>query len=330
MEPTNMENSGPMRSNYVWPLPPGGESATDRLLRGAIDLHHHGFPEFSLENTYRMDDWDELGLSSAAGLSGVVLKSHMWPTVGRAYLLTRMLPDIEVIPSITLNTVAGGFSPVAVESAALQGARVLFMPTWSAANDIENKGFSSILGRHVPTIFESISRGGLRATDSSGRLLPEVRECLSVAREHGMLVCTAHLSPTESLAVAAAAVDMGIEEIVFSHPDSKSVNANREQIRDMAVLGACCEFCILGMMPAYQRTSVQSILDIMQDVTAEKLVITTDYYGEWSPPGAEMMRMAIGVLLAAGVTEADLQTVFKDNPRRLLASSLRRYPSRLL
>jgi hypothetical protein len=301
--------------------PPGGPTATDRLLHGAIDLHHHGYPELNLGTLGRMDDVHEFQISRAMGMAAVVLKSHMWPTVGRAYLLNQMLPGIDIIPSITLNTIVGGFSPIAVESAALQGARVLFMPTWSAANDIEKGGFSSLVGQYIPTAGRLPLERALRALGPNGKVLPEVVECLAVAAEHGMLLCTAHISPTESLAVAAAARDLGIEGIVFSHPDSRSVGANPEHIRDMAQLGACCEFCVIGMMPAYQRTSVKSILDTVADISASRVIITTDYFGEWFPPGAEMMRLAIGTLLSAGLSEEQVGHMVKTTPEKLLAQS---------
>src|SRR5215207_9008423 len=95
---------------------PGGTSAADELLQGAIDVHHHGYPEISFDLKTRYEDVDELRLARDAGMAAIVLKSHMWPTVGRAYHLRRLVPGIEPIPSITLNPIVGGFSPMAVES----------------------------------------------------------------------------------------------------------------------------------------------------------------------------------------------------------------------
>jgi hypothetical protein len=308
------------------PYPPGGPTLADRLLVGAIDLHHHGYPEMSLATLSRADDADEFRMSRAAGMAAVVLKSHMWPTVGRAYLLSQMAPGIEIIPSITLNTVAGGFNPAAVESAALQGARVMFMPTWSAANDIERGGFSSVIGQYIPRLTRQTIGSGLRAIGPSGKVLPEVLECLSVAAEHGMLLCTAHISPVESIALAQAARDAGIDEIVFSHPHAKSVGATPEHIRDMAQLGACCEFCIISMLPAYGGTSIKTVLDVLAELPPERVVITTDHFYEFYPPGAEMMRMIIGSLLHAGVSEKDVAQIFRGNPQRLLAKSRARHP----
>lgn len=91
----------------------------------------------------------------------------------------------------------------------------------------------------------------------------------------------------------------------------------------MAQLGACCEFCVIGMMPAYQRTSIKSILDTVADVSASRVIITTDFFGEWFPPGAESMRLAIGTLLASGLSEEQVSQMVKGNPERLLDQSRR-------
>lgn len=296
--------------------PPGGPALVDQLLVGAIDLHHHGFPEINFELRTRTEDLEEIRNSQRAGMGGVVIKSHMWPTVGRAYLLRSMVPGIDVIPSITLNTVVGGFNPTSIESAAEQDARVLFMPTWSAANDLRRGGVSKFFSGYLKGIAALKPERGLTVTGPDGKVLPEVKECLAVAAHYGMCVFTGHISPRESIALAGCAKDYGIDEVVFSHPDSNSVGATRDEIREMNALGAVCEFCALGFL--YQRISPKTALEILADVTADRAIITTDYFYDWVPPGAEMMRMLIGTFLRHGVPAADITRMVKTNPERLL------------
>jgi hypothetical protein len=296
--------------------PPGGAALVDRLLVGAIDLHHHGYPEINFELRTRTEDVEELRNSQRAGMAGVVIKSHMWPTVGRAYLLRSMVPEIDVIPSLTLNTVVGGFNPTSVESAAEQGARVLFMPTWSAANDLERGGISKFFAGHLKGIAALKPDKGLRVTGPDGKVLPGVKECLSVAGQYGMCVFTGHISPRESIALAECAKDYGINEIVFSHPDSNSVGATRDEIRAMAALGAIHEFCALGFL--YQRISPKTALEILAEVTPDRAIMTTDYFYDWVPPGAEMLRMLIGMFLRHGVSAGDIEKMVKTVPERLL------------
>jgi len=305
-----------MLSEY--PMPPGGPTDADLLIQGAIDFHHHGYPEISLAHKTRHEDVDELAISRAAGMAGIVLKSHMWPTVGRAYHLKRLVPGIEVIPSITLNPIVGGFSPIAVESAALQGARVVFFPTWGAAHDRKRGGMSHYLKGFLKQAAQLTSDTGLTVTDENGRVRPEVAECLAVAAEHNMVICTGHISPRESIALAQRAKDFKIETIVFSHPDSHSVGATREEIRDMVQLGAVCEFCTLGLLPRFQRLSPRTAIEIIEEITPDKSIITTDYFFEWSPPAAETLRMLAGTFLELGMSVADVRKMMRDTPARLL------------
>jgi hypothetical protein len=307
-----------MTSNY-YPYPPGGATATDRILKGAIDLHHHGFPEISFEAKTRLEDVDEMSIARNAGMLGIVLKSHMFPTMGRAYHLRNLVPGIEIFPSITLNYAVGGLNPLAIESAAKQGAKVVFMPTWSAEHDIERGGMSRHLRHFIDRAESTLRPGkGIRLTGTNGKLLQETRECLDCARQYGMTICTGHVSPKESIALALEAKDYGINEVIFSHPDSNSVGANRQEIRDMCALGAVCEFCALGCLPPLMRMKPKDFADIVGDIGEDKVILTTDYFFEWSPPGPETMRMLIGTFLALGMSETAVRKMVRENPARML------------
>lgn len=305
-----------MEPSYL--LPPGGAAEADRLIQGAIDFHHHGYPEISLDHKTRNEDADELAIARAAGMAGIVLKSHIWPTVGRAYHLKRLVPGIEVISSITLNPAVGGFSPMSVEAAARQGAKVIFFPTWGAAHDRERGGMSKYLKKFLSHTGDLAPETGMRVTDERGQVKPEAAECLAVAAEFGMVVCTGHISPKESIALAQRAKDFCIDSLVFSHPDSHSVGATREEIRDMVQLNGICEFCALGTLPAFQRLSPSTAMEIIQEIKPERAIITTDYFFDWSPPAAETLRMLAGTFLSLGLSARDVGMMLKDNPARLL------------
>ena len=311
-----------MTISHTYPFPPGGPSKIDRLLQGSFDLHHHGYPEISFDCKTRMEDVDEMSIARNAGMTGVVLKSHMFPTVGRAYHLKNLVPGLEIYPSITLNYTVGGLNPMAIEVAAKQGAKILFMPTWSAENDIERGGMSHHLRHFIDRAESKLKPGkGIRLTDSHGKLTAECRECLDAARQYGMTVCSGHVSPKESIALADGAKDYGIEEVIFSHPDSNSVGANLQEIKDMCALGAVCEFCALGCLPALQRIKVKDFVNIMSEISPDKVILTTDYFFEWAPPASETMRMLIGSFLMLGVPEADVRKMVRTNPARLLGLS---------
>jgi hypothetical protein len=288
---------------------------SDGLLAGAVDLHRHGYPELTPSQRPPLTDAEDIERCRDAGLRAVVLKSHMWPTVGRAYHLRRAVPGIQIFPSITLNPISGGFSALAVEAAAAQGARVLYMPTWGARNDIERDGFSKLLGK----MFNHARldpADALTVLDDGGALRGDVRDALGVAAESKMVVFSGHLSVAESRALA----DSGLAEdrFVFSHPDSHSIGATRGDIRTLAQLGATIEICALGIHPRINRISPQALAEVVVDVGPERCALTSDYFFEWAPPSAQSIEELARALISCGIAEDDVRTMAAANPARLL------------
>jgi len=288
---------------------------TESLLAGAVDLHRHGYPEISLASGPPRDDVDDLRLCRDAGMHGVVLKSHVWPTVGRAYLLAQQVPDLEVYPSITLNTAAGGLVPAMVELAAMQGARVLYLPTWSSANDQERCGISRTIGTELrrTTLADAPT---LPVVDERGRLLPEVRDCLEVAAEFEMLVYTGHLAASEAHAVAESGLAGG--RLVFSHPDSHSIGATVDDAVAVADGGAFVEITAVGTYPEIARTTPGALAKLVDAVGTDRCVLTSDYFFSWSPPSTRMLLDLAEGLITSGIDSEGVRAMLVDNPRRLL------------
>ena len=288
---------------------------THDWLTGAIDLHRHGYPEISLAARTGLDDLSDLRLCGEAGMAGAVLKSHLWPTVGRTHLLNEMLDDVEVFGSITLNHAVGGLRPDMVEAAALQGARVLWLPTWSSANDIERGGFTTTLRRYVPQA-RPADPEPIHLLDHRGTLRPEVIECLDVASQYGMLVFSGHVSPEEAVAVAESGRTDG--RFVFSHPDSNSVAAGPDAVHRVVEAGGYIEITALGTRPEIARVSPAELADVVRAHGAEHCVVSSDFFFEWAPPSSRMLADLCAGLSAAGLADADIRRMTTTNPRALL------------
>jgi len=300
--------------------PLGGEMITkaDKLLEGAIDLHCHGYPEISFDVKMRVEDVEAAQLAARAGMKGFVLKSHMWPTVGRVYQLKNQIEGIEVWPSITLNTIVGGLSPWAAESALKQGAKVIWMPTWSAKNDLERGGFSHFMKTHLPSLSRFETSDGLTIFNDSGEVDWKVKEIILLAKDYDVAISTGHLSPEEGLALGREAKRMGLKKLIFDHPDSKTVGGQVEHIKEMAEMGFFIEFTFLGLLPAFQRISPKEILRRIREIGAARSILTTDTFFEWTPPPSEMLRMFIATMLGEGITEDEMKTMVCRNPEMLL------------
>jgi len=290
----------------------------DRLLEGAIDTHCHGYPEISFDVKMRTEDLEAFRLAAEAKMKGIVLKSHMWPTIGRVYQMKDKIAGIEVWSSITLNSSAGGFSPWVTESALKQGVKVIWLPTWSARNDLQRGGFSRLMKPWLPTLNRIKPEEGLSVFNSSGEIDQNVKEILGLAKDYDVAIFTGHISPQESLAVAREAKKMGFKKLLLSHPDSNAVGATMEQVKEMAEMGFFIETTFLGLLPAFWRISLKEICQRIREVGARRWVLSTDAFFEWTPPPAEMMRMFIGSMLSAGMSADEVDLMVRKNPSELL------------
>jgi uncharacterized protein DUF6282 len=285
------------------------------LLRGAIDLHTHCFPEIHREFPMVQDDAEMAEHAARAGMAGYVLKSHLWPTMDRAYHLAQRVPRVEVFPSITLNTLVGGCQPGVLEAAVKQGARAAWLPTWSSANDLSRNGFSRLVRAELPGL---VPDAGICLLTKSGALTDAARAVVRVACDAGIVLNTGHVSIGETLAVAAEAERIGFTRLVFTHPDSASVGATDEQVVEAARRGATVEWTFHGMLPDAQRITPRRVAEWIDTLGPDRCVLTTDTFGKAGLPMADLFAYYLGLLVETGVDEADLRRMIVQNPAALL------------
>src|SRR6478736_1108039 len=105
------------------------------------------------------------GIAKSAGMRAIVLKNHYAPTVQAAYLVSQIVPGIQIFGAIALDRAVGGVNPEAVrQAAAFKGKklRVVWMPTFDSENEVH------FLKQNRP--FAAVAR--------DGKLLPETVEVL--------------------------------------------------------------------------------------------------------------------------------------------------------
>src|SRR5580700_8116152 len=111
------------------------ETPSDRareLLRGAFDTHMHISPDV-VERI--IDDISLARKFQELGMAGFVLKSHYGSTAERASVVRAAVPGIDCLGAIVLNRAVGGLNPLAVEIAAREGARTVWLPTVDSVNE---------------------------------------------------------------------------------------------------------------------------------------------------------------------------------------------------
>jgi hypothetical protein len=284
-------------------------------LAGVIDIHAHVAPETQLLNFKRaFDAIDAAQIARLSGMRGLVLKEHNTETASWAYLASQVLPGVELFGGIVLNKAVGGMNPVAVESMALtrgRRGRVVYMPTVDAA------------ARNPP--------GSPRAVEVSrnGQLLPEVLEVLKMVAKYDLALSTGHVSADEALMVIRAARDAGVKKIYVQHPNHGGIVMSMAQMKEAVRNGALIEIVLSGegFTGGGPKTinadnpvmdyGPQKLAD-MRALGPANIVISTDLGQPGRVNYAQAFQMAIPVLAKSGFNQAEIDTMTKQNPARLV------------
>lgn len=304
---------GDERSLWQRALPEG----FDTLLRGAFDVHVHGQPDLSPDFLNRGSDVDVARLAHGYGISGWVLKSHLWQTTDRARLIQEQLDglDFAVYGSITLNPVMGGLDATVVELAAAHGARVIFLPTWGASADVARGGYIAEKLRSISPSFDAYSRrSAISLLDSNGRLTPAAIDVLDACQQLGLSLATGHCALAESRAVAEYCA--GRQPILLTHPIHYIEHAR--ELRDFTDLGVFIEFCNSPIVHPDAHVKVRDVHDAITEIGPDQVILSTDVFSRWAPPEPECLRMFAEQLAYLGWQPDQLHTMLADNPRRFL------------
>lgn len=288
----------------------------DELLVDAIDLHCHADLEFSAAELKREPETEWLAKAEGMGLRGAVLKSHWWPTVTAVPLiLAAASTKVSLWSSVTLNSSAGGPHPCVVEAAAALGGKVVFLPTWSARNDIERSGFSHRL-RSVYQNFARLENPGYVITDDRGELSLAAKEIIEMCKARELTLGSGHVSWQESLALAKEAQAMGYRRLILNHPLSDIIGAPLDALKRTAELGAFVETCWNQLAPG--RMESRELVAKLRSIGLGQVVASTDYFRPYSPNPPELFRMFLGMLYEGGLSRDEVKRVAAVNPARAM------------
>lgn len=286
----------------------------DDLLEGAIDLHAHVFPQVFVEEPGRVLDHEWAQLARDCGMRGFAMKSHLWPTIAQARILNEVYPGITALGTIVLNSNVGGLSPFAAESATRLGAKIIWMPTYTSANDIEVGAYS----RQIAAAYKQPPPAqGLTIFGEDEKILPHVDVILEIARDADVVVATGHLSAEEGVALARRAKEIGLRKFVFTHPIISIVRATEAQMHEVADLGYIVEFTWISAFPMWQGLDPKKVAETARTLGPKRCIMTTDAQLDWNPAPPEMLRMFIASMLRLGLSEEDVRWMVQRNPARL-------------
>ena len=305
--------------NFAEPNYPRPSARARELVRGAYDLHVHTSPDImprsasDLELAHRCRQW---------GLAGFVIKSHYVPTAERAALVRSLVPDVDVLGALVLNCAVGGMNTMAVEIAAREGARIVWMPTFDSVNEMSEQ-YALPPGTKRPQWArlqqelrdQGVKSEPVRVVDEEFRVLPEVRSVLRSIATHDLVLATGHLGRDEIFAVVEAALAEGVRQILVTHPDYPAENLSAEDQAALAGRGAFLERCFTT--PYTGKISWEQMCANIRASGPQHSFLSTDLGQPTNPPIEDGLALMADQLLAAAFSEEEISTMAVTNTVRL-------------
>jgi hypothetical protein len=285
-----------------------------RLMEGAVDTHVHSAPDL-VER--KLDDFEVARQARQAGMAAVVLKNHFLSTALRAGLVEAQVPGIRVLGSIVLNQPMGGMNPWAVEAAARGGAKVIWMPTFQAENQV---AYQARPGNppHRAQLAVAGRQPGVTVFGPGGELTPDAEAVIEIVRDHGLVLASGHLSPDEVDRLTARARAIGLTRIVLTHPDARPIAMPVELQRTLAERGVFLErtYNIVGARDG--GLSMAELAARIREVGPASTIMATDFGQVDNPPPVEGLRAYVQGLLDNGLGPSEVRQMVSEHARALL------------
>lgn len=289
------------------------------LVAGGYDLHVHVSPDVPAR---RIDDVSLARRFAELGLAGFALKSHYTSTAERAQVVSGLVPGVRVLGTLTLNRAVGGMNPVAVEIAAREGARIVWLPTFDSAAETAGR-VEPQPGRHVPIwakLQHELREQGIgvepvEVTDGAGAVLPETQLVLESVARHGLVLATGHLGRDDAFAVADAAFAAGVETVVVTHPEFPSQDFSIADQQALVGRGCLIERCL--STPLSGKTTWEHVFEGVRAVGLEHNFFSSDFGNPDYPAVEDGLAMWAQKLLEDGFAEDEIREMIVEGSRRV-------------
>lgn len=314
------------------------------LLKGAIDIHVHAGPHLP-SSPRRVDPFEAAIQARDAGMKAIVYMDVFNWSNGTAWLVSRIVKDIDVFGGIILNTVFGGMNPRAVKTALYHGAGAKYVSfgahsTYYQASregHLVDGKFKSLADIFPKFKEEELSRC-IRIPE--GKPSKELDEILSLIADHpDVFLNTGHVSNQEAFRLIDLSKTYGIKKVLVASSVTKNMSVTEQ--KKAVESGAFLEQTLAAFthttpipkthyyvereyisidegMEGEPHGGVKQIAEEILEVGAENYILSTDFGVYTLPAPVEGFREFIACMMDLGVPEDDLRKMTAHNPAKLL------------
>lgn len=285
------------------------------LVKGAIDLHCHSGPSVMPR---RMNHVEAIREAEAAGIRAILFKDHYYSVTPIVALLDEVMPGkVKLLSGVPCNNTTGGINPYAVEHGFKLGARLVWMPTFSAANHIRHSHRKSFL----PTKDRMLDPTMLTVIDERGKLKDEVKVVLDQIAQYDAVLSAGHLHISEIWPLFTEAKARGVTRLLVNHP-TFLIGCTPGDMTELANMGAYLEHsCCMWAGVQGKNYSHDSLQMCIEAGGVANTIIGSDLGQVGNPTPVEGMRYVIQMLIDLNYGDDDIRTMTGGNAARLVGLS---------
>ena len=148
-----------------------------------------------------------------------------------------------------------------------------------------------------------------------------------VAREN-LLLATGHVHPEEVIAVTKRGRELGVKNILVTHALTNVPGLTMAQAKQVADMGAVIEVCYLqfqagpnaplAFLTHWTQIGAKHVAQAVKEIGAKSIVVSSDLGQSANITHPDGLEVAIASMKREGISDADIDTMMRKNPARLL------------
>lgn len=269
-------------------------------LTGCYDLHIHTAPDVIPRKLTDL----EMGFQAKKhGMAGFMIKSHKFPTCGRADAIRAIVPELDVLSGIALNQSVGGLNPDAVLAAAKMGAKFVWLPT------VDAKAYRKL--KNNPT-WES----GLSFLDADGKPKESMHDIADIVKEYDLVLCSGHIGASEAMAFSEFCNQNKVKRFVITHASFSICQDSVENLNQQRKLGAMIEYSYTHVLSGV--CTLDFISNQLKELGSTQIYLSTDLGQTENMYPVNGLSEFCEKLMEKGISRKDIYQMVRDNPTAIV------------
>jgi hypothetical protein len=291
----------------------------ERLLVGAVDLHCHSGPSVMPRSIDHIEAAKE---ASDVGMKALLFKDHYYSVTPVTELLMNHFShlNVQLLSGVPLNNTSGGLNRYAVDHGINLGAKLVWMPTFSAENHINAHKKDKDFEEKFPTTKEAmLAPTPLRVTTNDGLLLDEVKFILDLIAGNDLVLSSGHLHISEIWPLFDEAKKRGVSRLLCNHP-TYIVGASLTDITQLVSIGAYIEhsMCMFVQRSKYKFYEPEELNNMIKAAGIDKTILGSDLGQVGNPSPVDGFRAVINMCLDLGYNEQEIHQLVSKNASKLM------------